>query len=79
MGNRINESITDAQGQAAWTVARTINSLNRVESVTIGSAATGTVSTSGYGYDANGDLVRSTETVGAPAAAPRSGWMPCGA
>ncbi|WP_284407426.1 DUF6531 domain-containing protein, partial [Acidovorax sp. SUPP3434] len=64
MGNRINESITDAQGQAAWTVARTINSLNRVESVTIGSAATGTVSASGYGYDANGDLVRSTETVG---------------
>ncbi|WP_284401361.1 hypothetical protein, partial [Acidovorax sp. SUPP2825] len=64
MGNRINESITDAQGQAAWTVARTINSLNRVESVTIGSAATGTVSTSGYGYDANGDLVRSTEIVG---------------
>ncbi|WP_284415329.1 RHS repeat-associated core domain-containing protein [Acidovorax sp. SUPP3334] len=64
MGNRINESITDAQGQAAWTVARTINSLNRVESVTIGSAATGTLSTTGYGYDANGDLIRSTETVG---------------
>ncbi|SDE04801.1 RHS repeat-associated core domain-containing protein [Paracidovorax valerianellae] len=64
MGNRVAESITDAQGQAAWTVARTINSLNRVESITIGSAATGTLSTTGYGYDANGDLIRSTETVG---------------
>lgn len=79
MGNRVAESITDAQGQAAWTVARTINSLNRVESITIGSAATGTLSTTGYGYDANGDLIRSTETVGGASRSTTLALDACGA
>lgn len=64
MGNRVNESILDAQGQATWSVARTINSLNRIESITMGSAATATPSSTGYGYDANGELISSTQTVG---------------
>jgi YD repeat-containing protein len=63
MGNRVNESVLDAQGQAVWAVARTINSLNRVESITMGSAATATPSSTSYGYDANGERTSETQTV----------------
>ena len=66
MGNRVAESVKDSQSQTAWQVARAINSLNRVESVTIGGGAgtgAGAAAASAYGYDANGDLIRSTETV----------------
>lgn len=64
MGNRINESVKDAQSQAAWQLARTINGLNRVESITVGDSGAGTVVSSTYGYDANGDIIRVTQTVG---------------
>ncbi|MDA8449581.1 polymorphic toxin type 37 domain-containing protein [Acidovorax sp. GBBC 3332] len=64
MGNRVNERIADAQGRAAWQLARSINSLNRVERVSVGSTDSGpAATTTGFGYDANGDLVRSTETI----------------
>ena len=49
MGNRVQESITQ-QGEAVWQLARSINSINRVQSITVGS------STTAWGYDANGDL-----------------------
>nr|WP_225584871.1 RHS repeat-associated core domain-containing protein [Acidovorax sp. ACV01] len=55
MGNRTQEDIRNAQGQTVWRLARTINSLNRVESTTLG----GQISTT-YGYDNNGDWVAST-------------------
>ncbi|WP_416208900.1 RHS repeat-associated core domain-containing protein [Acidovorax sacchari] len=64
MGNRVTERIADAQGRAAWQLARSINSLNRVERVSVGGADSGlAATTTGFGYDANGDLVRSTETL----------------
>ncbi|RYF01439.1 MAG: RHS repeat protein [Comamonadaceae bacterium] len=66
MGNRVAENVKDSQNQTAWQVARTINNLNRVESVTVGGGVgTGaaTAAATSYGYDANGDLIRSTETV----------------
>ncbi|RAR79726.1 RHS repeat-associated protein [Paracidovorax anthurii] len=65
LGNPVGETIADAQGQAAWQLARSINGLNRVERVTLGGAGSGSSSsvTTGFGYDANGEQVRSTETV----------------
>ncbi|WP_244883846.1 RHS repeat-associated core domain-containing protein [Paracidovorax oryzae] len=64
MGNRVTERIADAQGRAAWQLARSINSLNRVERVSVGGTDSGpAATTTGFGYDANGDLVRSTETL----------------
>ncbi|MFI8615999.1 RHS repeat-associated core domain-containing protein [Acidovorax sp. NPDC077693] len=59
MDNRKSEEVRNAQGQVAWNLARTINSLNRVESVTVGPQAAIT-----YGYDANGDLFRTTNGLG---------------
>ncbi|CAN7281778.1 hypothetical protein LJR129_001375 [Acidovorax sp. LjRoot129] len=59
MGNRTSEEVRNAQGQAAWTLARSINSLNRVESTTAGPQAATT-----YGYDANGDLTNTTNGLG---------------
>ena len=58
MGNRLSEDIRDAQGQTAWKLARTINSLNRVASTTVGSAGAPVT----YGYNANGDLTSATQT-----------------
>lgn len=55
MGNRTQEDLRNAQGQLVWRLARTINSLNRVASVTLGGQQTTT-----YGYDSNGDWVGST-------------------
>jgi len=49
MGNRVQESIAQ-QGEPIWQLARSINSLNRVQSVTAGTGTTA------YGYDANGDF-----------------------
>ncbi|WP_206175545.1 RHS repeat-associated core domain-containing protein [Variovorax sp. RKNM96] len=57
MGNRTAEQIKNGAGAVAWSVARTINNLNRLSARTEGpnqSAA--------FGYDANGELV--TETNG---------------
>ncbi|KQO27227.1 RHS repeat-associated core domain-containing protein [Acidovorax sp. Leaf78] len=59
MGNRTREDLRNAQGQLVWRLARTINSLNRVESTTAGSQAATT-----YGYDANGDLISTTNGLG---------------
>ncbi|WP_462391210.1 RHS repeat-associated core domain-containing protein [Acidovorax sp. Q11] len=58
MGNRTREDLRNAQGQLVWRLARTINSINRVESVTLGSQTTT------YGYDANGDWVAATNGLG---------------
>lgn len=55
MGNRTREEVRNAQSQVAWMLARSINSLNRVESTTVGGQQTTT-----YGFDANGETVRST-------------------
>jgi len=62
MGNRVNESVKDAQGATAWQIARSINSLNRVTSTTVG----GSQATS-YGYDANGDATSQSQNVGGTA------------
>ena len=37
MGNRTREDLRNAQGQLVWRLARTINSINRVETITLGS------------------------------------------
>jgi RHS repeat-associated protein len=55
MGNRTAEQIKDSSGAVAWNAARTINNINRVSGKTEGSNQT-----SSFGYDANGDLTRST-------------------
>ncbi|MFA9287398.1 RHS repeat-associated core domain-containing protein [Comamonas sp. SY3] len=51
LGNRLSEEIKDASGQAAWVSAQTVNSLNRVDSETIGLNQSTSLT-----YDANGDL-----------------------
>jgi RHS repeat-associated protein len=58
MGNRTQEDVRNAQGQTAWRLARTINSVNRAASVTVGGQTTT------YGYDANGDSVSVTNGQG---------------
>lgn len=63
MGNRVNEVVANAQGQTAWELARTINSLNRVETITIGTPGTGSLASTRHGYDANADLISTTQTV----------------
>lgn len=55
MGNRTAEQIKDSSGAVAWNAARTINNINRVSGKTEGPNQT-----SSFGYDANGDLTRST-------------------
>ncbi len=62
MGNRTEETIKDGQGHTAWQLARTINDLNRVARVSIGGGGSAVHSLS-YEYDANGDLIRTTEHV----------------
>jgi RHS repeat-associated protein len=58
MGNRTSEEIRNAQGHQVWQLARSINSLNRVESTTQAGQTTR------YGYDANGDLTHTTNGAG---------------
>jgi len=55
MGNRTAEQIKDSAGNVAWSVARAINNINRLSSKTEGPNQTHT-----FGYDANGELTRST-------------------
>lgn len=55
MGNRSAEQIKDSSGAVAWNVVRSINYLNRVYAMTEGSNQTNT-----FGYDANGELINST-------------------
>ncbi|MBS0339348.1 MAG: RHS repeat protein, partial [Proteobacteria bacterium] len=58
MGNRTAEQIKDASGAVAFTVARSINNINRVASTTEGSGQTNV-----FGYDANGDLTSQTNAL----------------
>ncbi|MBV7544650.1 hypothetical protein, partial [Acidovorax sp. sic0104] len=58
MGNRTQEQVRNAQGQTAWSLARSINSLNRVASTTVGGQQT-----TSYGYDANGEVNRTTNGI----------------
>jgi YD repeat-containing protein len=58
MGNRTSEEIRNAQGHQVWQLARSINSLNRVESTTQAGQTTR------HYYDANGDLTHVTNGLG---------------
>lgn len=58
MGNRISEEVRNAQGQLAWQLVRTINTINRVASITQGGQKTT------YNYDSNGDLYSSVNGLG---------------
>ncbi|MDR6523070.1 RHS repeat-associated protein [Variovorax paradoxus] len=55
MGNRTAEQIKDSAGNVAWSVARTINNINRLSGSTQGSNQSNS-----FVYDANGELTRST-------------------
>jgi RHS repeat-associated protein len=68
MGNRLNEEVRNAQGQLVWKLARTINNINRIASMTVGSGGAPTV----YTYDNNGDLTGSTQAVGSESLAMQS-------
>ncbi|WP_165909723.1 RHS repeat-associated core domain-containing protein [Variovorax guangxiensis] len=56
MGNRTAEQIKDSTGNVAWSVARTINNINRPSGRTEGPNQT-----SSFGYDANGELTTATD------------------
>ncbi|PIF75062.1 RHS repeat-associated protein [Variovorax sp. 54] len=55
MGNRTAEQIKDSAGNVAWSVARTVNNINRLSASTEGPNQANT-----FGYDANGELTRTT-------------------
>ncbi|SET02165.1 RHS repeat-associated core domain-containing protein [Variovorax sp. OV084] len=55
MGNRTAEQIKDSAGNVAWSVARTVNNINRLSGKTEGPNQSNT-----FGYDANGELTSST-------------------
>jgi len=55
MGNRTAEQIKDSAGSIAWSTARTINNINRLSAKTEGPNQV-----SSFGYDANGELTRTT-------------------
>ncbi|MDA8523437.1 RHS repeat-associated core domain-containing protein [Acidovorax sp. NCPPB 4044] len=59
MGNRVAESVQDAQGTRALQIARTLNALNRPDAESVGA-----LQSTRYGYDANGEPVSQTRTVG---------------
>lgn len=56
MGNRTSEQVRNAQGQMVWQLARSINSLNRLETSTAGGTQIST-----FTYDSNGDLYQSKD------------------
>ncbi|WP_428000315.1 RHS repeat-associated core domain-containing protein [Acidovorax sp.] len=58
IGNRLTEAVRNAQGQPVWQLARTINSINRVVAVTADNQTTG------FGYNANGDVKSSSDGLG---------------
>ena len=58
IGNRTAEQIKNSAGSVAWQTARSINSVNRVTSETVGS--TGSLVSNSMAYNANGDLVQET-------------------
>ncbi|HEX7865433.1 MAG TPA: DUF6531 domain-containing protein, partial [Variovorax sp.] len=55
IGNRTAEQIKDSAGNVAWSVARTVNNINRLSGRTEGANQSST-----FGYDANGELTSST-------------------
>jgi RHS repeat-associated protein len=55
IGNRTHESIKNSTGQTAWQTVRSINSVNRVTSETVGANLSNSMA-----YNANGDLVQET-------------------
>jgi RHS repeat-associated protein len=55
MGNRTAEQIKDSAGNVAWSVARTVNNINRLSAKTEGPNQSNT-----FGYDANGELIAQT-------------------
>ncbi|WP_307505982.1 RHS repeat-associated core domain-containing protein [Variovorax sp. W1I1] len=55
MGNRTAEQIKDSAGNIAWSTARTINNINRLSTKTEGPNQTNS-----FGYDANGELIQTT-------------------
>lgn len=55
MGNRTAEQIKDGAGNVAWSVARTVNNINRLSATTEGPNQT-----RAFGYDANGELAIET-------------------
>ncbi|WP_354401745.1 RHS repeat-associated core domain-containing protein [Variovorax sp. OAS795] len=55
MGNRTAEQIKDSAASVAWNAARTINAINRLSAQTEGPNQA-----SAFGYDANGELTRTT-------------------
>jgi RHS repeat-associated protein len=62
IGNRVGEQVKNSAGQIAWQTVRSINSVNRVTSETVGT--TGNLVTNGMSYNANGDLVQDSNGLG---------------
>jgi RHS repeat-associated protein len=62
IGNRTAESIKNSAGAVAWQTVRSINSVNRVVSETVGTA--GSLVSNGMAYNANGDLVQDINGLG---------------
>ena len=58
MGNRIDEYVQDSQSAIAWETSRSINSLNRLDTETLGADQTRS-----YGYDSNGEPISSTNAL----------------
>jgi RHS repeat-associated protein len=58
IGNRTAEQVKNSAGAVAWQTVRSINSVNRVTSETVGTA--GSLVTNGMAYNVNGDLVQDT-------------------
>ncbi|MBB6561647.1 RHS repeat-associated protein [Acidovorax soli] len=59
MGNRLSEEVRNNQGHLAWQLARSVNSLNRRASETVGTGGAPTTHT----YNANANLRVSTQSV----------------
>jgi YD repeat-containing protein len=65
IGNRTAESIKNSYGQVAWQTVRSINSVNRVTSETVGSGLyTFDTLVTSMAYNANGDVVSDTNALG---------------
>jgi RHS repeat-associated protein len=62
MGNRTLEEVRDAGNALALATRRTISSLNRVASVSLGNAPDVVATT--FGFDANGETISATDSLG---------------
>lgn len=61
MGNRTTEQVKDGAGNVIWQLGRSIDSLNRLVTQTLGVSAAQTTS---YGYNANADLTSESNGLG---------------